>query len=95
MKRVKAKMTISYNHESDEYTETLFQYLQESKSVVFMGVKWFSYWHTIDKEIVPTYAWIQRNTLGSTDWKSKWYELNNVTWLHAPPPKKNNKSKQL
>ena len=73
-------MRISYNHQSDEYTETLFQYLQERKSFVFMGIKWFSYWRTIDKEIVPTYAWIQRNALGSTDWKSKWYGLNDVKW---------------
>ena len=80
MKRVKAKICISYNHQTDEYTETHIQYLQEKKYILFMGIKWLRYWITIDKEIVPTYAWIQNNALGSTDWKSKWNGLDNVTW---------------
>lgn len=80
MKRVVAKMFTTYNSRSNEYTETLFQYLQEKKIISLFGFTLFSYWKTIDKEVVPTFAWIQRNTLGFTDWKSKWFELENVLW---------------
>jgi len=80
MKRVIAKMFTSYDSRSDEYTNTLIQYLQEQKSFSIFGITLFNYWKTIDKEEVPTYAWIQRNTLGFTDWKSKWFEIENVLW---------------
>lgn len=80
MKRVIAKMFTSYDSRSDEYTNTLIQYLQEQKAVSIFGITLFNYWKTIDKEEVPTYAWIQRNTLGFTDWKSKWFGIENVLW---------------
>ena len=80
MKRVIAKMFTSYDSRSDEYTNTLIQYLQEQKSFSIFGITLFNYWKTIDKEEVPTYAWIQRNTLGFTDWKSKWFGIENVLW---------------
>jgi hypothetical protein len=78
--RVIGKMYKSYNQNSDEYTETLIQYLQENRKIKLFGVSLFSFWKTIDKEIVPSFAWIQRNALGFTDWKSKWYLLENVSW---------------
>ncbi len=80
MKRVIAKMFTSYDSRSDEYTNTLIQYLQEKRAFTLFGYTLFKYWVTIDKETVPTYAWIQRNTLGSTDWKSKWYEIEGICW---------------
>ena len=80
MKRVKAKMFTSYNSSSDEHTNTLIQYLQEKKSISLFGITLFTYWSTIDKEEVPTYAWIQRNCLGFTDWKSKWVGFEDVSW---------------
>lgn len=80
MKRVIAKMFTSYDSRSDEYTNTLIQYLQEQKAVSIFGITLFNYWKTIDKEEVPTYAWIQKNTLGFTDWKSKWFGIENVLW---------------
>jgi MarR-like DNA-binding transcriptional regulator SgrR of sgrS sRNA len=80
MKRVIAKMFTSYDSQSDEYTNTLIQYLQEQKALSILGITLFNYWKTIDKEEVPTYAWIQRNTLGFTDWKSKWFGIENVLW---------------
>lgn len=76
MKRVKAVMFTTYNERSDEYTDTVYQYLQEKITVKLFNISLFSYWKTIDSEIVPTYAWMQRNTLGSTDWKSKFYRLD-------------------
>lgn len=79
-KRVIAKMFISYDRNSDEYTEKLIQYLQEKKKVSLFRVTLFSYWSTIDKEEVSTFAWIQHNCLGFTDWKSKWFELENISW---------------
>ena len=82
MKRVIAKMCITYNYSSDEYTETLIQCLQEKKVLKIFGLKLFSYWVTIDTEIVPSFAWIQRNVLGSTDWKSKWADLKNILWTN-------------
>jgi hypothetical protein len=80
MKKVTAKMFTSYDSRSDEYTDTLIQYLQEKRDFKLLGFKLFSFWKTIDKETVPTYAWIQRNTLGFTDWKSKWFGVENVSW---------------
>lgn len=80
MKRVIAKMFTSYDSRSDEYTNTLIQYLQEKKSFTLFGYTLFNYWVTIDKEEVPTYAWIQKNCLGFTDWKSKWFGIENVSW---------------
>lgn len=82
MKRVIAKMRTTYNSDSDEYTETLTQYLQEQKHFKILGFKVFPFWKTIDTEIVPTFAWIQRNALGFTDWKSKWFGLENVLWTN-------------
>ena len=82
MKRVIAKMRTTYNSDSDEYTETLTQYLQEQKHFKIFGLRLFSYWLTIDTEIVPSFAWIQRNALGFTDWKSKWFGLDNVLWTN-------------
>lgn len=78
MKRVKARMYRSYDESSHEYTETLIQRLQ--KRVSIFGLKILSFWITIDTEEVPVWAWIQRNTLGSTDWTSKWYGMENVQW---------------
>lgn len=80
MKRVIAKMFTSYNRQSDEYTYTLIQYLQEHKAFSIFGITLFNYWKTIDKEEVPNYAWIQKNALGSTDWKSKWFEIEGIKW---------------
>lgn len=80
MKRVIARRRTEYNRSSDEHTEILTQYLQEQKHFKLFGVKLFSFWQTIDTEIVPSFAWIQRNTLGFTTWKSKWHGLENVTW---------------
>ncbi len=82
MKRVIAKMYTSYSSKSGEHTETLIQYLQEKKKFTLFGFKIFSFWSTIDKETVPTYAWIQRNALGFTDWKSKWFGVENVLWTN-------------
>lgn len=82
MKRVIAKMRTTYNSHSDEYTETLTQYLQEKKHLKILGRRLFSYWITIDAEVVPTFAWVQRNALGFTDWKSKWVGLDNVLWTN-------------
>lgn len=33
----------------------------------------WTYWHeeVIDSEVVPSFAWIEIGTLGSSDWKSK------------------------
>lgn len=76
MKRVRAKMYTFYDKHSDEYTETLVQYLQERRALTFLGFTLFSYWKTIDTEVVPTFAWIQHATMGSTDWRSKWYDLD-------------------
>ena len=81
MKRVIAKKRITYNRHSDEYTEKLTQYLQEQIHIKLFGINIYTYWLTIDTEIVPTFAWIQRNTLGFTDWKSKWFDLENVSWI--------------
>jgi hypothetical protein len=81
-KRVIARMHKTYSRKSDEYTETLIQYLQEKIDFKIFGIKIFCYWKTIDKETVPSYAWIQRNTLGFTDWKSKWAEMANVKWVN-------------
>lgn len=67
----------TYNSNTDE---TLYQYLQEKKQFKIFGKILFSYWKTIDIEIVPSFAWIQHNTLGSTEWKSKWNILKNVNW---------------
>lgn len=80
MKKVTAKMFTSYDSRSDEYTETLIQYLKEKHDFKVFGFKIFSFWKIIDKENVPTFAWIQRNTLGFTDWKSKWFGLENILW---------------
>lgn len=80
-KRVIARMYTSYIRSSDEYEYTLIQYLQEKVYRTFLGIKLYKYWKTIDKETVPSYAWIQRNTMGSTDWKSKWSGMDNVIWI--------------
>ena len=42
MKRVIAKMCITYNYSSDEYTETLIQCLQEKKVLKIFGLKLLS-----------------------------------------------------
>lgn len=78
MKRVKARMYTTYNKRTDEYTETLIQYLQMKIEFRLFGILWFKFWKVIDKETVPTFAWIQRNALGYTDWKSKWYGMADV-----------------
>lgn len=80
MKRVKATMLTKYDSISEEYNYTLYQYLQEKKQFKIFGITLFIYWKTIDTEIVPSFAWIQHNTLGSTEWKSKWNGLENVNW---------------
>jgi hypothetical protein len=80
-RRVKAIMHKSYNSASDEYTETLIQYLQEHKTVSLFGFKLFGYWKTIDQETVPSFAWLQRAIFGSTEWKSKWNGMKDVTWI--------------
>lgn len=74
-------MFTSYNKHSDEYTNKLMQYLQEKKKISLFVVPLFSYWLTIDKEEVPTYAWIQNNCLGFTDWKSKWFGIEGISWI--------------
>lgn len=79
-KRVIATMFKSYNRSADEYTETLIQYLQQRKTISLFGVKLFNYWKTVDEETVPSFAWIQNNTLGYTDWKSKWVGIENILW---------------
>ena len=76
MKRVKAVMVKKWCDNSEDYDETLYQYLQEKKSVKLFGIIIFPYWKTIDTEIVPSYACIQKNTLGFSDWKSKWYGID-------------------
>lgn len=73
-------MRTEYNPSSDEYTETLTQYLQEERKFKMFGITLFSYWKTIDVEVVPSFAWIQRNTLGFTTWKSKWCNLEDISW---------------
>jgi hypothetical protein len=40
---------------------------------VYKGFLW-RYWQTIDEEVVPKWAWIQKACLGSTDWISKFTE---------------------
>lgn len=75
MKRVKATMHTSRDWRTDESTNIVIQYLQEKRR--FLGI---SYWKTIDTETVPSYAWIQKNSLGSTDWRSKWHEMPDVEW---------------
>jgi hypothetical protein len=80
MKRVKAVMVKKWCDNSQDFDETLYQYLQEKKYVKILSITLFSYWKTIDTEIVPSYAWIQRNTLGYTDWLSKWYGIENIDW---------------
>lgn len=82
MLRVIGKRFTSYDSRSDEYTDTVIQYLQERKTCKIFGIALFHYWRTIDKEEVPTYAWIQRNTLGTTDWESKWVYLEGVSWAN-------------
>lgn len=81
MKRVIAKEYVSYNRMSDEYTYTHIQYLQQMVVVTFFGKKLCSYWETIDTEEVPSFAVIEHNTLGSTSWKSKWHEIEDVLWV--------------
>jgi hypothetical protein len=52
------------------------QILQE-ETKNFFGV---TVWRTIDDETIPTFASIQKATLGSTDWKSKFYDLPNCNF---------------
>ena len=82
MKRVIAKMYTSYDYRTRERENTLIQYLQQRNEFKICGVKLFSFWLTIDKETVPSFAWIEKNTLGSTDWKSKWYGMENIPLLN-------------
>lgn len=79
-RRVKAMRHTTYCHSTDEYTETQIQYLQEKKRIKILGATLFSFWSTIDTEIVPMYAMIQIWTLGFTDWKSKWHNMEGILW---------------
>ena len=80
MKRVRAKRFREYDPHNDEYTEEVFQYLQERKAFRLFNLNIFHYWKTIDKEHVPSYAWIQAATTGFTDWKSKWNGIDGISW---------------
>jgi hypothetical protein len=64
--RVKAKW-----RRNEDGTEDKLQFLQ-----VYERFLWglLDYWHTIDEETIPKWAWIQSATLGYTDWKSKFTE---------------------
>lgn len=80
MKRVISKVYKWYDSIIDDNEEIHYQYLQEKVIVKLFNIKLFFYWKTIDEEIVPSFAWIQHNTLGFTEWKSKWNDLENVNW---------------
>lgn len=80
MKRVIHKCYIWYDPIIDDNEEIHRQYLQEKIIVKLFNIKLFSYWKTVDQEVVPSFAWIQHNCLGFTEWKSKWYGLENVNW---------------
>lgn len=59
--------------EDSDIDYTLTQYLQKKVCVKILCFR-VHYWKTIDSEIVPSFAWIQANTLGSTEWESKFSE---------------------
>lgn len=52
------------------------QILQVKKRFFFIP-----YWETIDEETVPRGCVMQHNILGSTDWKSKFRDIPNVTFI--------------
>lgn len=37
----------------------------------------------VDREVVPTWASIQRGALGYTDWRSKFADIPDVEWVRA------------
>lgn len=61
---------------SSEDIFSVRQILQVKKRFLFIP-----YWKTIDEEIVPRGCVMQYNILGSTDWKSKFSEIPNVTFI--------------
>lgn len=69
-----------YDPVCDDYDYLFYQYLQEKRQFKIFWITLFNYWKIIDQEIVPSFAWIQYNTLGSTEWKSKWNGLKNINW---------------
>ena len=78
-KRVRAFMKTYPRNQFGEKEEEMIQVLEIKKLHKFLWWSWYS-WKEIDREIVPSFAWIQKNTLGSTDWKSKWNGMPNVEW---------------
>lgn len=76
-KRVRAFMKTYPRNSFGEKEEEMIQVLEIKKLHKFLWWSWHS-WKEIDREIVPSFAWIQKNTLGSTDWKSKWNGMPNV-----------------
>jgi len=63
----------------DEPEEELTQYLQRrvERKYTFFGLLSKYYWETIDKKIVPSFAWISVGCFGSTDWESKFKYIPN------------------
>lgn len=53
-----------------EWNEERIQHLQKKQNILF-----FTYWKTIDSEIVPSFAWLHKAIFGDRpDWDSKFKE---------------------
>lgn len=59
--------------QNKEWNEERVQFLQEKRKTSFFGLFTKYYWKTIDSEIVPQNAWLQKSIFGDelTGWKSK------------------------
>jgi len=79
-KRVRAFFKTYPPNRFGEKHEEMIQVLEIKQYHKFLCWSWVT-WKEIDREIVPSFAWIQHNALGSTDWKSKWNGMNNVEWI--------------
>lgn len=75
--RVIALMFNKSNHHGEKWNE-LKQYLQVKRTYL-LGL--ITKWETIETEDVPSFAWMQHGTLGSTDWKSKFSDIPNVKFI--------------
>jgi len=73
-----------FRNKMNEIEETRIQYLEElhTQTKRFLWWTWTEdNWIEIDREIVPSFAWMQVGALGSTDWKSKWNGMANTKWI--------------
>lgn len=77
-RRVRGKMRECYDVKIGDCWNEMYQVLEEQRPFLF-GL--FNHWVIIDTEEVPSFAWIQSACFGSTDWKSKFINIEGVEFI--------------